>query len=630
MMERLREGVNSIAVKIILSLIIFSFVFAGVGGYLASGSVQPAATVGDHEISRSQFEQAYQNERAQMQAQAGDIFTTLLSDPVYLAQFRQNVLDRLVNQVVLDQEADSLGLRVSDEQIKQAIREMPAFIGSTGMFDNDLYLAALRRNGLTPDQFAEYVRQDMTREQYINALVNSEFALEGELESLYKLEGQTRVVRTLTLPLSEFAAKANITDEQKKAYYEQNPSEFVRPEQFKISYVELSGDGIADGADVTEEQAKAYYEANKANYGAAEKRKVSHIMIQGDDADAKQKAEAVLTELNNGADFAELAKSRSDDTFSAEQGGQLDWFDKGVMDPAFEEAAFALNNKGDISGVVQSDFGFHIIKLDDIKPSQAKPFADVRDEIVAQLGQQQAAEKYYALSTELAEKAFEMPDNLEDAANAVTSQVKKTDFVSLSDLSGVLASPAVLQALQQPEVREDGLNSDIIEIAPEHSVVVRIDDSRPETVLPYEEVEAQVAERLQRQEGEKAAEALANSLVTELNEGNTAGLDASGYNFGAEQELGRVSAERAVAQLAFTMAAPADGKAEYGFTREMNGDVVVVALDAVKEPKSEEISLQSQMADRVINTTANMDLSSIVEQLKENTEVTYSIEPVEQ
>ncbi|MDD1782426.1 peptidylprolyl isomerase [Enterovibrio sp. ZSDZ35] len=629
MMERLREGVNSLAVKIILSLIIFSFVFAGVGGYLATGSVEPAAKVGDQEISRNQFEQAYQNERQQMQAQAGDFFSTLLSDPTYLAQFRRNVLDRMVNQALLDQQATKLGLRVSDEQVKQEIRSMPAF-ASNGIFNNDQYLAALRRTGLTPDQFAEYVRQDLVREQLISALTNSEFALENELQSIYKLEGQTRMVRTVTLPLSEFADKADVTDEQKKAYYEQNSSQFVRPEQFKISYVELTGNSIADVADVTEEEAKAYYEANKASYGTAEKRKVSHIMIQGDDSAAKEKAESVLAQLNAGADFAELAKTESDDTFSAEQGGQLDWFDKGVMDPAFEDAAFALKTKGDVSGVVQSDFGFHIIKLDDVKPSDAKPFAEVKDEILVTLKQQHAAEKFYSLSNELAEKAFEMPDNLDEAAESVNAKVEKTDFVSLADLQGSLATPVVQQALQQPEVREDGLNSDIIEIAPEHVIVVRVDDSRPEMVLPYEDVEAQVTSLLKRQEGEKAAEALANTLVTELGEGNDSGLKASGYEFGTDTEINRASTEREVAELAFTMATPAEGKSEFGFTRALNGDVVVVALDSVKDPEVAEISLESQLADRVSRTLANTDLASLIEQLKANTEVTYSLDQAEQ
>ncbi|PKF51027.1 peptidylprolyl isomerase [Enterovibrio nigricans] len=629
MMERLREGVNSLAVKIILSLIIFSFVFAGVGGYLASGTTEPAAKVGDQEISRNQFEQAYQNERQQMQAQAGDFFSTLLSDPTYLAQFRQNVLDRMVNQALLDQQASKLGLRVSDVQVKNEIRSMPAF-ASNGIFNNEQYLAALRRTGLSPDQFAEYVRQDMVRAQLIGALTNSEFALENELQAIYQLEGQTRMVRTVTLPLSEFADKADITDEQKKAYYEQNPSQFVRPEQFKISYVELTGNSIADLADVTEEEAKAYYEANKATYGTAEQRKVSHIMIQGDDATAKAKAEKVLAELNAGADFAALAKTESDDTFSAEQGGQLDWFDKGVMDPAFEDAAFALTNKGDVSGVVQSEFGYHIIKLDDVKPSDAKPFAEVKDEILATLKQQHAADKFYSLSNELAEKAFEMPDNLDEAAAAVNANVEKTDFVSLADLQGALANPTVLQALQQPEVQEDGLNSNIIEIAPEHVMVVRIDDSRPEIVLPYEDVEAQVTALLKRQEGENAAQTLANSLVKELSEGNDAGLNASGYTFGTESEINRGSPEREVAELAFTMATPADGKSEYGFTRAVNGDVVLVALDSVNEPEAAEISLESQLADRVSRTLANTELASVVEQLKADTKVTYSLEQVEQ
>ncbi len=622
MMERLRAGANSLVVKIILGLIILSFVFAGVGGYIAGGTVTPAAEVGDVEISQSQFEQAFQNERQQMQAQAGEFFSALLNDPNYLAQFRRNVLDRMINNALLDQHAEDVGLRVSDEQIKSAIREMGAF-NSNGIFNNDQYLASLRRIGLTPEQFAEYVRQDIEREHLVNALQESEFVLNGELETLYRLEDQTRTVRTLNIPVSTFTETAAVTAEAQKAYYDENPSQFMRPEQFKISYLELSGDLLTDRTDVSEDEARKYYQDNIGNYGTTEKRKVSHIMIEGDDAEAKAKAEAIIAKLAKGADFAETAKTDSDDTFSAEQGGSLDWFDKGVMDPAFEEAAYKITDIGELSEVVKSEFGYHIIKLDEIKAADVKPYEVVSADIIKQLKQQNAAEQFYELSTKMAEKAFEMPDNLDDAANEINTKVSSTDFVALSELSGVLANPAVVQAIQSPEVKDDALNSELIEIAPEHVVLVRVDESRPQELLPFDDVKEKVTATLKRQAGEKAAEELSNTLLTQLNEGNTEAFEQSGYVFDEAKMLLRSAPEREVAQLAFTMPSPKDEKSTFASTRQMNGDFLIVALDEVKEPEIQKEKL-SQLSLDAQSTIANTDIASVLSHLKEMISVTYS------
>ncbi|RXJ74707.1 peptidylprolyl isomerase [Veronia nyctiphanis] len=629
MMERLREGANSFVVKIILALIIFSFVFAGVGNYLVGGTSTPAAKVGDREISRNDFEQVYQNERARMQNQAGEFFTALLGDPSYLAEFRRNVLDRMVNDVLLEEQASELGMRISDQQIKEAILAMPQF-QQGGSFDNDMYKAALRRAGFTPESFAEYMRRELVREQLVSGLQGSEFVLKGELDSQYKLENQTRKVSTLTLPVSDFAAKADVTEQELQDYYQQNASQFVRPEKFKIAYVEVSGDSIADNAPVTDEEVQEYYEANKGTYSTAAQRKVSHILIEGDSDEAKQKAEALLSELKSGADFATLAKENSADTFSAEQGGQLDWFEAGVMDPEFEKASFAMSEKGQLSEVVQSSFGYHILKLDDLKDVVTKPLETVKAEIVEQLKQQHAAEKFYAMQTALSEKAFEMPDSLDDAAEAVNQSVVTTDWVSLDELSGSLSNPSVIRVLQSEEVKDDGLNSEAIELGSENIIVVRIEDTQPETILPFEDVSEQVKQKLSDEKGEKAAQALADSLVAELSEGKSDALNNSGYSFGESEVLERVSQQREVAQLAFTLGNPEEGQKRYGTTTNINGDIVVVALEAVNEPEAAQLTAANPLATRVERTLANTNISATLQQLKDKTGVTYLVSAAEQ
>ncbi|EKO3986976.1 peptidylprolyl isomerase, partial [Vibrio fluvialis] len=402
MMDRLREGVNSIAVKIILGLIILSFIFAGVGNYLISGSNNAAAKVGGTEIGRGEFEQAYQNERNRMQAQLGDYFANLLADPEYVASFRKSVLDRMINDLLLEQHAQSLGLRVSDDQIRQMILDMPQF-QSEGKFDQEIYQSALRRAGFSPDSFAEYMRRDLVRNQLMSALQGSEFTLKGEVEAQGELISQTRDIRTITLSPAEFAKNVELSDDEIEQYYKQNPERYTRPEQVKLSYIELSAEQLKSAVTISDDQAQQYYQDHLDKYSSAEQRKVSHILIQGDDEKAAQE---ILDELKAGADFSTLAKEKSQDIGSAEEGGSLGWIEHDTMDPAFESAAFALKQAGDISGLVKSDFGYHIIKLDEVKAPIAKPYADVAADIKAELKDQQAVDKFYELQTELEKVAF--------------------------------------------------------------------------------------------------------------------------------------------------------------------------------------------------------------------------------
>lgn len=622
MMERMREGANSIWVKIILGLIILSFVFAGVGSYLAGSGNQFAAKVDGQEISQREFETAYQNERNRMQLQLGDYFSTLMGDPAYVQQFRRNVLDRMVNDLLIQQRAEELGMRISDAQVRQTILSMPEF-QRDGAFDNEQYNMLLRRAGMTPDMFAESMRTDLLRQQFLIAIQGSDFALSNELTALTKLEQQQRDIRTLTLNVAEFTKNVDVSDDEAKAFYEQNPQMYMRPDQVKAAYIELSGDNLKNTLTVSDEDAKAYYEEHKSKFGTAEQRLARHILVQGKGSEAKAKAEQLLAQLKSGADFAELAKTSSDDTFSGQEGGKLDWFERGVMDPAFEEAAFALQ-KGDISDVVESDFGYHIIKLDDIKAPQVKAFADVRDEILAEVREQRAAEAFYDLQTALAEKAFEMPDSLEDAAEAVNAKVQTTDFISQSDAPGVLANPAVLQALFSPEVREDGLNSDVIEVGPEHIVVVRVNDSRDEMVLPFEDVSEKVKQQLAVQKGEEQAQAKADALLASLRDGKTEMLAEDGLAFSASKTISRMGEDRMIAQEAFALAKPQDGKSVYGVTRDAEGNILLIALDKVIEADVSSVATNNQLATQLEQMLAQQDVMATLQVLRDTSEVSYS------
>ncbi|ODP97714.1 peptidylprolyl isomerase [Salinivibrio sp. SS3] len=621
MMERIREGTNSLAVKIILSLIIFSFAFAGVGSYLAGGSNPPAATVGDKEISRAELDRAYQNERARMQQQAGEQFNQLLGNPEYVKRFRQNILDRMINDLLLEQAASDLGLRVSDAQVKAAIRAMPQF-RQGGQFNNDRYQAALRQTGMSADEFANYMRTDLMRQQLVNGLQSSGFVLPSELESLYRLEAQSRQVRTITLPVDDFAEQVTLTDDELEAYYQAHREDYIQPRMVKVAYVELTGEGLANEVQISDDAIATYYQENQSQYGSQERRKVSHILIEGTGDEAKAKAEQALERLNQGDAFSALAKEMSDDTFSAEQGGSLDWIEPGVMDPAFEKAAYALSEKGDISGLVQSDFGYHIIRLDDIDPADVTPLAEVKDDIRSELQQARAADRFYAQSTTLAEVAFEEANGLEPAADAVNGKVQYTDYFALDAATGLMARPQIQQALDSYDVRENGLNSELIELSGEHAIVVRLDDVKPEKQLSFADVKEQVRETLAAEKGQEQAKETAGDLIAQLEESGE--LTESDYTFSAPMTLNRVSQQQAVAELAFSLPQPESETASYGVTQNRQGDVVVVALDKVVTPEVPAISPQSQMAARVQRAMSNTSLSATLQALREDVDVTYA------
>lgn len=208
MMDRLREGVNSIAIKIILGIIILSFIFAGVSSYLVGGGNNAAAKVGDTEISLGAFQQSYQNERNRMQAQAGDSFSALMGDPQYAESFRKSVLDQMINGALLENYADTLGLRISDEQVLQSIASMSQF-QVDGKFNQDRYDATLRNAGYTADSFAESLRQDLLRQQLLAVIQDSEFTLPHEVSQVSQLATQTRDIQSIVLNVSDFAKKQN-------------------------------------------------------------------------------------------------------------------------------------------------------------------------------------------------------------------------------------------------------------------------------------------------------------------------------------------------------------------------------------------------------------------------------------
>ncbi|MFM5579267.1 peptidylprolyl isomerase [Aeromonas veronii] len=627
MLDKLREGAQGKVAKVILGLIILSFALAGVGSYLNGPARTAPATVNGTEISAAALENAYRNERARMESQMGEAFSQLAANPDYMKQFRRGVLDRLIDQALLDSKARELGLRISDEQIKQAIVAMPDF-AENGKFNNDRYLQLIRRAGMTPEMFRDSLRQDMVRQQLMSALLGTEFSLKGEAEQLDKLYNQTRDLRLVRLAAANYMADVQVSDNELEQYYKTNGARFMNDEQVKVDYLLLDAANLAKDIKVTEQDAQDYYDQHQDLFQRAERRHVAHILIPfgKDEKAAEQKAEAVLAKAKAGDDFAALAKADSSDTFSAKKGGELDWFEKGVMDPAFEKAAFALNKAGDLSGVVKSPFGFHIIKLLGVEAAKTKPFADVKEETITRLQADKAKEKFFAEQQKMADNSFENPDSLDLTADAMGMKVQSSDFFTQATAPASLNDPKVLSVAFSEQLRDDNTNSDVIELADGKALVLHITGHKPKAVKPLAEVKEQVIAAIKHDKASEVARGKAQGLLDKLKVGEsiTADLTALGLKVETHKGVARFDREldqNLIAQ-AFTLPHPIDGKPSVALVAETNGDRFVVALDKVNVPAAAS-GMAAMLQAQLGQGKAQVDYKSLIDELRKAAKIEY-------
>ncbi|WP_306518026.1 SurA N-terminal domain-containing protein [Rheinheimera sp.] len=589
MLEKIREGSKGIVAQVILGLVILTFAVSGVSSYFANNSDQSVAVVNGEEISRAKFDQSYQNERARMQQQFGDMFSSLAADPEYMNNFRNSVLERLIDETLMKQQANTLGLKISDATLKKTITEMTEF-QIDGVFNNERYNALLRQNNLTPNQFGDILREQFARNQLMIGLAGSEFALPGELKALMTLQQQNRDIEYVTIKAADFAAQVEITDEKLNEYYQLNQAAYATPEQVSLQYVELNSSELAKTIEVSDADVTAYYEANKDRYQTEERRRVSHILLEAaeEDAAVKSKAEALLKEIQAGADFAVVAKANSADTVSAENGGDLDFISKGVMEAEFEAAAYALAKVGDVSAVVKTSFGYHIIKLTEIEAAQVKPLAEVQDAIKQTVQKEKAAEQFAELQQKLAEVSFEVADNLDEAATAVNAKVQELPLFSRESAKAPFAVPVFLDKVFNADFIASGTNSDVIALSEEHVVVVRLVEHQSAKTKSFDEVKAEVVKAVTAAESSKQAKAKADALLAVFNEGKDvrAQLTADGLKLEVAAATPRFGGalDAQIRTKAFELAKPVEAKPmSAGIAELASGDVALVLVTKVTE-----------------------------------------------
>ncbi|AVU34077.1 MULTISPECIES: peptidylprolyl isomerase [Serratia] len=616
MMDNLRAAANHVVLKIILALIILSFVLTGVGNYLIGGSGDYAAKVNGQTIERAQLEQAFQSERSRMQQQLGDQFSALAGNEGYMQQMRRQVLSQLIDNMLLDQYAKKLGLAVSDDQIKDAIRKAPYF-QTNGQFDNAKYLDLIGRMGYTADNFAQSMRQQLVNQQLIQAFGESGFVLPSESQAMAALVLQERDVRLATIDLKALQAKQSAGDDELKAYYDQNKNSFIAPEQMKVSYIPLDAASMQDKVKVSEEDISAYYDQHKSSYGQPERKNYSVIQLK-----TEAEANAALDELKKGADFATLAKEKSTDIISRRTGGELGWLEPETTADELKQAN--LTEKGQLSGVVKSSVGFLIVRLNDIEPEKVKPLSEVHDAIAKQVQQEKAVDAYYALQQKVSEAATSDNESLASAEEAAGVKAAQSDWFTRDNIPAALNFKPVVQAIFDGSLIGEngapGSNSDVITVDGDRAFVVRVSGHKPEGIEPFDQVKDRVAELVKRNKAVQEAKLQGEKLLVELKQGKgDEAMKAAGLSFGAVQKMARAPEDSQLVESVFALPHPQDGKPVYGMSQDRQDNVVLIALDAVKPgtlPEDEMKTFVGKMEEGATGVSFDSLLASLRKEAK--------------
>lgn len=590
MLQTIRDRMTGPILWGIVGVLIIPFAFFGIQSLQSGGGADPTvAEVGGVKITQSQFRSAYQRAYQDLQQRLGENFR---ADELQQAQLRDNVLKGLVQDLVLQQYTHSTGYRIDDAGVREYLEVMPYF-QDNGHFSRDRYISTLKGVGQTPEQFEARVRQQLPIEQLRGAVLDSAFITPREGEADWNLQHQQRVFSYVKLDPAKYQATASVSDDQVKQRYEQKKDSYKAPERVKLAYVQLALEQMPKPGAPTAEVLKSVYDAHKASlFSTPEQRRASHILIAfGADKDAaRKKAEDLYAKIKAGADFAELAKANSDDPGSKSKGGDLGLVKHGMMVPKFESALFALAKPGEVSEPVQTEFGWHLIKLVELQPAQTTPFDDpaVQKQLLELYEKQDAAVRFNDASTKLDQMSFENSASLEPVAKALNLQVKTTDWFTRQGGGDITANPAVIAAAFSSEVIKDDNNSKPIALDPQHLVVVR----KAEYEAPRQQQLAEVADKIRAELKDEAVQAqvkaAAAALLKSLNDGQTfeAATKAAGLvavSPGAVQRDNKDLPAPLLAAL-FKMARPAAGKLAYGEADLDGGSIAVVALSAVNNP----------------------------------------------
>ncbi|HEX8010187.1 MAG TPA: SurA N-terminal domain-containing protein [Casimicrobiaceae bacterium] len=614
-------------VQLILALISLPFAFFGVDYYFrsASGPAGEVASVGGDKITQAEFADSLRSQKQRLrQALSGNFDPAAFDTP----EVRYSVLEGLIGEVLLQKQAQRDRLTVSDDQVRQFILEIPAF-QENGKFSQARYeqLLDIQNPRRTPAQFAEDVRRELMLAPLQEPIAAGSIIARSSVERYLGLLEQQREVAVASVDADAFLKDVKIDDAAVKAYYDANQAAFQVPEQVKLEYVLLTPETLAAQTTVEPEELRKQYESNLKAYSKPEERDAAHILIavkpdasEEEKAAAQKKAEDILAQVKkNPAQFAELAKKFSQDPGSAEQGGDLGFFARdGSMVKPFEDAVFSMK-PGDIVGPVRTDFGWHVIKLLEVRPGKQQSFDEVKAQIEQDLKRQKSQSKFAEAADQMQNLVYEQADSLEPVAKALNIKVQSTPLLSRAQVQALAQNnQKFVEAVFSPESLQAKRNTEAIEIAPSQLMAARVVEYKPASPRPFDEVKAEIRRQLERKAAGELAQAAGKAKLALLQQGKDAGLA-----FDKAVTLTRSQAQPGIPPAALTGIFRADASKLPVYTGSVNerGGYSLYRVQRVIAPPPADAAKVAASASRIGDQVGRELTSAYVASLRANAEV---------
>ena len=617
---------------ILLLLIVPSFVFVGMESYQSNDGGAGVATVDGQKITQQEWEDAQRRQIDQARQMMGAQFDQKLFET---SEAKQAILNNLVAERAINAEINRAHMTVSDATLQKTIMDIQQFRQPDGGFDMEGYKAALAAQGMTPEMFDQRLRRDLAVQQLSGAIQATAFAPRSVANRLSDINDQEREVQELVFPIAAYLPQVKVTDEMVKAYYDKNAQLFQIPEQVKAEYVVFNASTVESQVEVTDAEVADFYNKNLKNYTTAEQRSASHILItMSRDADAatqaaaKKKAEAVLAEVRANPDnFAAIAKANSQDPGSAQSGGDLGVVEKGLFVKSVEDSIYALK-QGETSGLVQSEFGWHIIKLNSIKPSSQRSLDDAKADIAAELKKQKMSTKYTELAGVFSETAYDQSESLKPVADKLKLQIQTADNLTRTPNPALGDAPInnakFLAALFSTDSVKNKRNTEAVEVAPSVLVSGRVVEFRPASKRPLAEVDAQIRQRVTLEEAGRLARAAGEAKLNAVK----ASGDATGFAAPVSVSRTKEPAINPTAAIAVLKADVTKLPAYVGVEVPGQG-YGVYRIAKVSQPATPDAARRKQESDQIGQLVGQQQMYDYVEALKSKAKVKINVQPAE-
>lgn len=633
MLTAIRERASGWIAWVIVALISIPFTLWGINYYFEGNQESAVANVNGEPISLYSYQQNLSRQQQLLMQQMGDQFDPQLMETLNL---NRAVLDSLINNQLLSQFTTDNNFQISDEQLRKLIENLPAF-QTDEKFDVSRYQTILASNGFTPQSFESSQRMDEAVNQLRTGIIDTAFATRFEKNQVVALQEQDREISYMQIPTDKFSEESTVSDEDIARHYERNSESYQSEARVKVDYIELSIDSLNEFVSPTEEDLLGHYEENKGRFRTAESRTASHILIAAgeslEESEREQKlelAQSVLAKADAGEDFSELAEQYSEDPGSKSRGGDLGLIAPGQMVKPFEDAVFSMA-PDEIAGPIETRFGYHIIKLTGLTEEEQQTFDEVRTEVESEVRKLQAENLFTELAESFKNLVFEDPDDIASTADELGLPIQASDWFTKNSGEGIAQNPQVRRAAFSPDVLDDNLVSEAVEIGFDKFVAVQKVSHEPVAQIPLDDIKERIREEIRQQRsaekvlefgaqmlGRLEADGSTREAMEKLAEENE--LEVKEFK-GKKQDI--PAPLNALGNAVFSLAMPTGGSVLPGGIALDDGSYVLYLLESIKlaEVSSAGEEVIANLENRILSRDGTLSYNQFQAVLRSEAEI---------